>query len=78
MFQRTLGFLQVLIAGQSKPATFTLRAQLTTSQVSIEPPQLEFGPCMMGEHTGAVMHIRNHSRLLQKLGALAGLPAHVQ
>ena len=60
--------LQLTVPDQKLPVPFTLRAQVTTTDLIFDPPALHFGDCVMAEDTGVVLRINNPSALPQTLG----------
>jgi len=41
------------VPDQKLPVTFMMRARVTTTDLVFTPAKLDFGPCIMGEATGA-------------------------
>jgi hypothetical protein len=51
--------IQVDVQGQSSSPLFTLKAQVTNSDLEFEPASIDFGDCNMGEYTAAALSILN-------------------
>jgi hypothetical protein len=45
--------MKVTVPDQKLPVTFMMRARVTTTDLVFTPAKLDFGPCIMGEATGA-------------------------
>jgi hypothetical protein len=43
--------MRLSVPDQPLPVAFRLRAQLTTTELRFEPPQLDFGDCVLSERT---------------------------
>ena len=69
--------LHVQVPGQAVPVDFTLKALLTTSDLTFAPPKLDFGSVYLGETSVLTLRVTNHSLLLQQYG-FVGLPKMVQ
>ncbi|KAL5490955.1 hypothetical protein EMCRGX_G016164 [Ephydatia muelleri] len=59
---------RVEVKGQTRPVLFTLRAQLTVSDVEFSVPLLDFGGCTLQETVVAPLGIINKSTLPQSFG----------
>lgn len=66
--------MRLSVPDQSLPVPFTLRAQITNTDLLFQPPALDFGDCVMGERTAVKLLVRNPGRLPQTFG-FVGLPS---
>lgn len=75
------GVVQLPVAvravGQTLPALFLLRMQLTRAEVEISPRHLDFGACVLGGSVGRTVRLRNCSLLKVDFG-FVGLPAEIE
>ena len=62
--------LQVIVVGQVLPVLTSIRLQLTSTRISLQPNHIDFGECNLGEKTGVTVQVTNHSALPQKFGKL--------
>eukprot|EP00798_Chlamydomonas_sp_ICE-L_P001974 gene1974-33391_t len=60
--------MKLNVPDQKLPVNFTLRAQVTTTDLVFDPPQLDFGPAIMNESTGVRLSVSNPSALPQTFG----------
>ena len=63
--------VQVTVVGQVLPVQMSIRMQLTSTHISFRPRSIDFGQCNLGENTGVVVQVTNHSSLPQKYGELS-------
>ncbi|GLI70333.1 hypothetical protein VaNZ11_015289 [Volvox africanus] len=66
--------MRLSVPDQTLPVPFSLRAQITHTDLVFEPPSLDFGDCVMAERTALRLIIRNTGRLPQTFG-FVGLPS---
>ncbi|GIL67303.1 hypothetical protein Vafri_20688, partial [Volvox africanus] len=66
--------MRLSVPDQTLPVHFSLRAQVTHTDLVFEPPSLDFGDCVMAERTALRLIIRNTGRLPQTFG-FVGLPS---
>ena len=59
---------QLNVPDQRLPVSFTLRAQVTTTDLIFDPPRLDFGPCVVNEDTAVTLRVTNPSALPQTFG----------
>lgn len=62
--------LQVVIPDQVLPVAFSIRVQLTSSDLTFSPGTLSFGDCIIAERTELLLHLNNASALTQEYGFL--------
>ncbi|GAX76218.1 hypothetical protein CEUSTIGMA_g3662.t1 [Chlamydomonas eustigma] len=62
--------MKLNVPDQRLPVSFTLRAQVTTTDLIFDPPRLEFGQCVVNEDTAVQLRITNPSALPQTFGFL--------
>ena len=60
--------MKVTTPGQNLPVPFTLRALLTSSDLTFDPPAVDFGKVALGETSAVKVKITNHARLMQTFG----------
>jgi hypothetical protein len=63
--------LRVNVAGQRHPISVTVRVQLTTSDLLIEPSDVAFGRCTVGETTAVRLQLHNAGSLPASFGIMA-------
>jgi hypothetical protein len=56
------------VSGQVLDVIFRMRSKLTTSDVTFDPPSVDFGPCFTDRTVSYPIKITNHSALPQKFG----------
>ncbi|KAM5248741.1 LOW QUALITY PROTEIN: cilia- and flagella-associated protein 74 [Ctenodactylus gundi] len=66
----------IWVADQTKPVGFTVHAIVTTSDLEISPPEVDFGHCTIYEAVRTRVTLHNHSLLPQEFG-FVGLPKFV-
>ncbi|GIL93003.1 hypothetical protein Vretifemale_20446 [Volvox reticuliferus] len=66
--------MRLSVPDQTLPVPFSLRAQVTHTDLVFEPPSLDFGDCVMAERTALRLIIHNTGRLPQTFG-FVGLPS---
>lgn len=69
--------MRLAVPDQALPVPFTLRAQLTNTDLTFDPPILDFGDCVLSERTALQLSITNPGRLPQTFGFI-GLPPGLQ
>lgn len=57
--------MRLAVPDQKLPVHFTVRVQLTTSDLVFEPPCLDFGECVMPEGKALSLRVTNPGRLPQ-------------
>jgi len=60
--------IKVLVAGQTLPAKFVIRARMTTSNLLFDPPSMRFPPCLTSQEISIPLTITNESDLPQRFG----------
>ena len=60
--------MKVTTPGQNLPVPFTLRALLTSSDLTFDPPLVDFGVTALGEASAVKVKVTNHARLMQTFG----------
>ncbi|KAH8098961.1 hypothetical protein JL720_1934 [Aureococcus anophagefferens] len=60
--------MRIMVPDQALPVYYTLRAQLTRSDVSFSTTALDYGPCYVTEALSAPVVLTNESALPQKFG----------
>ena len=60
--------MKVTTPGQNLPVPFTLRALLTSSDLTFDPPAVDFGKVALGEVSAVKVKITNRARLMQTFG----------
>jgi hypothetical protein len=68
--------VHVTVPDQVLPVFFTLRALLTTSDIAVTPPKIEFGPSLTTQTVTVPIELHNRSLLPQKFGFL-NVPTYV-
>ncbi|EFJ53186.1 hypothetical protein VOLCADRAFT_86216 [Volvox carteri f. nagariensis] len=66
--------MRLSVPDQTLPVPFSIRAQLTHTDLVFDPPSLDFGSCVMAERTALRLAITNPGRLPQTFG-FVGLPS---
>ncbi|XP_073089125.1 cilia- and flagella-associated protein 74 isoform X2 [Manis javanica] len=66
----------IRVADQIKPVVFTVHAIVTTSDLELNPPEVDFGYCTIYEAIRTQVSLCNHSLLPQEFG-FVGLPKFV-
>ena len=69
--------VRVDVASQALPVRFVVRAQMTTSELTFDPPQIQFNPCLTTQEIAAPLSITNMSTLPQRIG-FVGLPEQIR
>ncbi|XP_010223787.1 PREDICTED: uncharacterized protein CFAP74 [Tinamus guttatus] len=69
--------MTILIADKTKPVTFTVHAIITTSDLEINPAEINFGYCTIYEAVQTNITLTNKSILPQEFG-FVGLPEFVE
>ncbi len=69
--------MRLAVPDQALPVPFTVRAQLTNTDLTFDPPTLDFGDCVLSERTALQLSITNPGRLPQTFGFI-GLPPGLQ
>ncbi|KAM9299339.1 cilia- and flagella-associated protein 74 [Gastrophryne carolinensis] len=79
-FDKDTGVLEVpmaiLVADQTRPVNFTVHAVVTTSDLDINPVELDFGYCTIFESVKISIQLANKSILPQEFG-FVGIPEYV-
>uniref|UniRef100_A0A8C5UPS3 Cilia- and flagella-associated protein 74 n=1 Tax=Microcebus murinus TaxID=30608 RepID=A0A8C5UPS3_MICMU len=60
--------MTIWVADQTKPVGFTVHAVVTTSDLELSPPELDFGCCTIHEAVRTEVSLHNHSLLPQDFG----------
>ncbi|XP_042637533.1 cilia- and flagella-associated protein 74 [Orycteropus afer afer] len=68
--------MTIWVADQIKPVGFIVHAIVTTSDLEISPPEVDFGYCTIYEAIKTKVTVHNHSLLPQEFG-FVGLPKFV-
>uniref|UniRef100_A0A8C5MY74 Cilia and flagella associated protein 74 n=1 Tax=Leptobrachium leishanense TaxID=445787 RepID=A0A8C5MY74_9ANUR len=80
-FDKETGVLEapmnILVADQTRPVPFTVNAVLTTSDLEINPTEVDFGHCTIFEAVQCSIHLTNKSILPQEFG-FVGIPEYVE
>ncbi|XP_068096751.1 cilia- and flagella-associated protein 74 isoform X2 [Hyperolius riggenbachi] len=79
-FDKETGVLEVpmtiSVVDQTRPVTFTVHAVVTTSDLEINPPEVDFGFCTIFESVQSSIQLTNKSILPQEFG-FVGIPEYV-
>nr|XP_035163285.1 cilia- and flagella-associated protein 74 isoform X2 [Callithrix jacchus]XP_054114669.1 cilia- and flagella-associated protein 74 isoform X2 [Callithrix jacchus]XP_054114670.1 cilia- and flagella-associated protein 74 isoform X2 [Callithrix jacchus] len=60
--------MTIWVADQNKPVEFTVHAIVTTSDLELNPAEVDFGYCTIYEAIKTEIHLHNHSLLPQEFG----------
>ncbi|XP_032129327.1 cilia- and flagella-associated protein 74-like [Sapajus apella] len=60
--------MTIWVADQSKPVEFTVHAIVTTSDLELDPAEVDFGYCTIYEAIRTEIRLHNHSLLPQEFG----------
>ncbi|KAM4652117.1 cilia- and flagella-associated protein 74 [Discoglossus pictus] len=67
----------ITVADQTRPVPFTVHAVVTTSDLVINPTEIDFGYCTIFEAVQTSIHLTNQSILPQEFG-FVGIPEYVE
>ncbi|XP_048374425.1 cilia- and flagella-associated protein 74 isoform X2 [Sphaerodactylus townsendi] len=69
--------MTIVVSDQRKPVQFTVHAVVTTSDLEIDPAEVDFGYCSIYEAVQTTITLKNKSILSQEFG-FVGLPEFVE
>ncbi|KAM8927645.1 cilia- and flagella-associated protein 74 [Pelodytes ibericus] len=69
--------MNISVADQTRPVPFTISAVLTTSDLEINPTEVDFGHCTISEAVRCTVQLTNKSILPQDYG-FVGIPEYVE